>query len=341
MKYTENSMADGGAGSLQQPLESPGATIAKLRIKLADLQEEMVEKKIAAGDVQELLLIGMLKTLDKLAPHDQISSLESAVRRMQRLIARHVPSEAKESEPTKIVGFKRKAKPDENHENALSDKSNEERQPESMKRRQRMLLEKDVKFKQIQPALRARVEAFTRFAVPYLRQCVAKPSASDLIEAYNKQLPADQANKLAADGTFFRHNLITKEMLAAATVDDALAGIGKGRPSYRGMSLTRCMELRPDYGVFLRWCMNWCVSRRGQKEKLTRTEMEDAWTSAVEYDGRINLTSLYTMGIVSAAKLNETMQAGGADAEAGGGAEAFRRFTRHVAREVPKPEIVA
>ena len=57
-------MADGGAGSLQQPLESPGATIAKLRIKLADLQEEMVEKKIPAGDVQELLLIGMLKTLD-------------------------------------------------------------------------------------------------------------------------------------------------------------------------------------------------------------------------------------------------------------------------------------
>ena len=98
-------MADGGAGSLQQPLESPGATIAKLRIKLADLQEEMVEKKIAAGDVQQLLLIVMLKTLDKLAPHDQISSLESAVRRMQRLIARHVPSEAKESEPTKIVGF--------------------------------------------------------------------------------------------------------------------------------------------------------------------------------------------------------------------------------------------
>ena len=296
-------MDDGGAGSLQQPLESPEATIAKLHIKLADLQEEMVEKKIAAGHIQELILIGMLKSLDQLAPHDQISSLESAVQRMQRLIARHVPSEAKESEPAKIVGFKRKATPDENHENALSDESG----PATMNRRQRMLLEKDVKFKQIQPALRARVEAFTRFAVPYLRQCVAKPSAFDLIEAYNKQLPADQANKLAADGTFFRHNLITLEMLAAATVDDALAGIGKGRPSYRGMSLTRCMELRPDYGVFLRWCMNWCVSRRGQKEKLTRTEMEDAWTSAVEYDGRINLTSLYTMGIVSAAKLNETM----------------------------------
>ena len=106
-------MADGGAGSLQQPLESPGATIAKLRIKLADLQEEMVEKKIAAGHIQELILIGMLKSLDQLAPHDQISSLESAVQRMQRLIARYVPSE-----PEKIVGSKRKEKPDENQKDS-------------------------------------------------------------------------------------------------------------------------------------------------------------------------------------------------------------------------------
>ena len=34
--------------------------------------------------------------------------------------------------------------------------------------------------------------------------------------------------------------------------------------------------------------------------------------------------------------LKEVLEAG-----AGGGAEAFRRFTRRVAREVPKPEIVA
>ena len=77
--------------------------------------------------------------------------------------------------------------------------------------------------------LRARIEAFIRFAVPYNRQCREKRtgSANDLI-------------------MFFRHNLITASarMLASASVDNPLAEIGKGRLSYERLSLIRCTELQ-------------------------------------------------------------------------------------------------
>jgi hypothetical protein len=95
--------------------------------------------------------------------------------------------------------------------------------------------------------------------------------------------------------------------LAAASVDDALAEIGKGRPSYKGLSLRRCLEVRPDYREFLHWCMNWCVSRRKYGSRLSRNDLQAAWQAADEFDASINLTSLYSMGIVSVAKLNDAM----------------------------------
>ncbi len=51
-------MADDG--SLQQPSESAEAVIAKLHIKLAGLQEEMLNKNIHIGPAQEALLAGMV-----------------------------------------------------------------------------------------------------------------------------------------------------------------------------------------------------------------------------------------------------------------------------------------
>ncbi len=74
--------------------------------------------------------------------------------------------------------------------------------------------------------MRARIGDFSRFAVPYKRQSRKKLSANNLIIAYNGQL---HVNELLADMTFFRYNLITVRMLATASVDDALAEIGKGR----------------------------------------------------------------------------------------------------------------
>ena len=54
--------------SLQQSSESAESVISKLQEKLADLQEEMLDKRINIGPVQELLLTGvfvMLKTLGR------------------------------------------------------------------------------------------------------------------------------------------------------------------------------------------------------------------------------------------------------------------------------------
>ena len=86
-------------GSLQQSSESAEAVNSKLHKKLADLREEMPDKTINICPIQELLSTGMssmLKTLDKLAFHEQIARLEQTVRRMQRLLDRNVLSEPAE-----------------------------------------------------------------------------------------------------------------------------------------------------------------------------------------------------------------------------------------------------
>ncbi len=161
-------------GSLQQSSESAEAVISKLSEKLADLQEEMLDKNIRIGPVQESLLTNMLRTLNKLAPHEQISSLETAVLRMQRLLARNVPSQpAQVASKRKEVASKRKDESEADSE--LSNEPDEERQPESgrMYKRRRLLelrREADVNFRHSDPAIRARVEDFIRFAVQYKKK---------------------------------------------------------------------------------------------------------------------------------------------------------------------------
>ena len=58
----------------------------------------------------------MLKTFDKLAPHEQISRLETAVLRMQRLLARNIPSEPTEENIVPLEPSKVPSKGKENHD---------------------------------------------------------------------------------------------------------------------------------------------------------------------------------------------------------------------------------
>jgi hypothetical protein len=146
--------------------------------------------------------------------------------------------------------------------------------------RKRRLEADDESFEDIDPAMHARLESFIRLAFPYNFQSKKKKSALDLINAYNDQLPA---NETPAEMMFrvFQKSLVTKQMFNAETDDDALAEMGKERVCYRNLSLRRCMQLRPDYSGFIRWCINWCVScRRGCRVALTRKVMEAAWRAA-------------------------------------------------------------
>ena len=75
--------------------ESTASLIAKLSEQLADLQMGMYDKNTTLSTSQDLMLItigNMLKTLHQLAPHEQISRLEAAVLRMQRMLASVVPA---------------------------------------------------------------------------------------------------------------------------------------------------------------------------------------------------------------------------------------------------------
>ena len=91
--------------------------------------------------------------------------------RMQRRLAPKHPSEPAQD---KTVASKRKEKSNDGFdESELSDEPeslpDEERRPKNKKRRQQVLSEADLNFKDIDPATRARIEAFVRFAVPYNR----------------------------------------------------------------------------------------------------------------------------------------------------------------------------
>ena len=66
------------------------SVISKL---IGKLQDEIFDKNINIGPVYELLLFDMFKPHHQLAPHEQISSLETALLRMQKLLARNVPSD--------------------------------------------------------------------------------------------------------------------------------------------------------------------------------------------------------------------------------------------------------
>jgi hypothetical protein len=83
--------------------------------------------------------------------------------------------------------------------------ANEECVPERMNSRQflreRRLEAEDESFGGIDPAMRARLKSFIRFAFPYNRQSNEKKSALDLIGAYNDQLPA---NETPAEMMFFQ-----------------------------------------------------------------------------------------------------------------------------------------
>ncbi len=81
------------------------AAILKLHTRLGELQEEITAKNITIGPVQELAVTQItiqLKKVDKLAPHEQIPLLETAVRRLQSPLAQNIPA---------IVASKRKRMP--------------------------------------------------------------------------------------------------------------------------------------------------------------------------------------------------------------------------------------
>ena len=116
-----------------------------------------------------------------------------------------------------------------------------------------------------------RLQAFVRFAVPYLHaRRLARgdpPTSYTLVDAYNAQLnsglPGGENDSMQADPTFFRAGFLTMEHLMVASTNNnvelALSQIGLSRLSYKRVSLQRCMELRPDLKEPIQYCIDYCI----------------------------------------------------------------------------------
>jgi hypothetical protein len=78
-------------------------------------------------------------------------------------------------------------------------------------------------------------------------------------------------------------------------VEYALAEIGKTRVCYTNLSLQRCLELRPESSVFLKWCISLQERLARDQIKLTKEALMKQWKKPPEFDAVINVNSLHSV----------------------------------------------
>ncbi len=64
------------------------------------------------------------------------------------------------------------------------------------------------------------------------------------------------------------------------------------------------MELRPEYLVFLKWCIGLRDRSAGGRTRVCWRALKAQWTSDPAFDASINVKSLSSMGIVTMVKMN-------------------------------------